>query len=179
MRVRLANFTAAASECRTSAAGFAAFRRVAAVENLGWPDDVVEQWLYEHCDNGPFLDDYGSVDLAQLRWGLEALRASDIAAMPTGKSDGGVIDEYAANPDHWVSVRHSGVHAGVAEMWEVHGTWKRWPLLIDRSVLTPPGTGLQVVEGRTRVGIMKGRLQRGAFVAEQHLAWVGRSLPLG
>ena len=34
---------------------------------------------------------------------------------------------------------------------------------------------LQVVEGRTRVGVLRGRHRQGALVAERHLAWVGRS----
>jgi hypothetical protein len=173
-RICLADFTAIAAACRTSEVGFAAFQRADAVRALGWPADVVEQWLYDHSDNGPFLHDYGTIDLSQLRWGLEALKASDIAVMPTGPSDGDVMDEFAANPNHWISVRNLGVHTRVAQMWELHGTWKRWPVLIDRSLVAPPGTGLQVVEGRTRVGILKGRLRQGAFVAERHLAWVGR-----
>jgi hypothetical protein len=172
----LADFTAIAAACRASEVGFAAFKIADAVRGLGWPADVLEQWLYDHSDKGPFLHDYGTVDLSQLCWGLEVLKASDVVAMPTGPSDGDVIDEFAASPDHWISVRSSGVHTGVAQMWEIHGTWKRWPVLIARSLLAPPGTGLQVVEGRTRVGILRGRLRQGAFVAERHLAWVGRPL---
>lgn len=171
----LADFTAIAEACRESGGGFAAFQKADGVLDLGWPADVAEQWLYDHSDKGPFLQDYGDVDLSQIHWDLEAVPATDIAAMPTGPSDREVIDEFSANPDHWISVRNSGIHVGVAEMWELHGTWKRWPVLIDRRLLEPPGAGLQVVEGRTRVGILKGRLRQGAFVAEQHLAWVGRS----
>jgi hypothetical protein len=174
-RIRLADFTAIAAVCHTSEAGFAAFKMADAVRALGWPADVLEQWLYDHSDKGPFLRDYGIVDLSRICWSLDALKASDIATMPTGPSDGDAIDEYAANPDHWISVRNSGIHTGVAQMWELYGTWKRWPVFIDRSLLAPPGTGLQVVEGRTRVGILKGRLRQGTFVAERHLAWVGRS----
>lgn len=173
-QIHLADFTAIADACRESGEGFTAFQRADRVLALHWPADVAEQWLYDHSDKGPFLQDYGDVDLSQIRWDLEALRAVDIAAMPTGPSDHEVIDEFAANPEHWISVRNSGAHIGVAQMWELHGTWKRWPVLIDRSLLAPPDAGLQVVEGRTRVGILKGRLKQGAFVAERHLAWVGR-----
>ena len=72
---------------------------------------------------------------------------------------------------------------GVAQCWETHGTWKRWPILIDRRLLDPPESGLQVVEGRTRVGVLRGRHRQGILVAERHLAWVGRQqtsvLPVG
>jgi len=170
----LADFTALAEESRESGRGFTAFRTADRVLGLGWPDDVAEQWLYDHSDKEPFLQDYGDVDLSRIRWDLEALRAADIAAMPTGPSEHDIIDEFAADPDHWIKVRNSGVHLGVAQMWEIHGTWKRWPVLIDRRLLEPSGAGLQVVEGRTRVGILRGRLKQGAFVAERQLAWVGR-----
>jgi hypothetical protein len=171
----LADFTAHAKASRDSGRGFSAFRESDKVRNLGWPDDVAEQWLYDHSDKGPFLKDYGDVDLAQIRWDLEALHAAEIAAMPTGVSEHDLMDQFAQNPNHWISVRNSGVHAGVAQMWECHGTWKRWPVLLDRQLIHPRGAGFQVVEGRTRVGILKGRLEYGDLVAERHLAWVGRS----
>ena len=80
--------------------------------------------------------------------------------MPTGPSDGDCMEEYADDPDHWVSVRRFGIHRGVREGWETHGTWKRWPLLIDRQLVDPGTSGLQVVEGRTRVCVLRGRQRR-------------------
>ncbi|MFC3688904.1 hypothetical protein [Aquipuribacter hungaricus] len=170
----LADFTGIAIASREAGGGFEAFRKTSRVVGLGWPADVAEQWLYDHSGNELFLRDYGDVELSRVRWQLEALHAADIATMPTGPSEHDVIDEIAADWDHWIRVRNLGVHLGVAQMWEVHGTWKRWPVLLDRRLLRSSGAGLQVVEGRTRVAILRGRLKQGAFVAEQHLAWVGR-----
>lgn len=145
------------------------------VLELEWPDDVTEQWLYDHSGNEAFLEDYGGVDLRRIRWALEVLPAMEIAEMATGKSDHDCIDDISQNPHHWIENRWHGVHVGVAEMWQVHGTWKRWPLLIDRELLAASKVGLQVLEGRTRVGVLKGLLQRGDFTAEHHLVWVARS----
>lgn len=139
---------------------------------------MLEQWLYDHADNGAFLRDYGDVDLSRMSWNVEAIPAEDFTRMPTGRSDRGCIDRFAEDPSHWIGNRRHGVHMGVSLCWETHGTWKRWPILIDRSVLEPSVTGLQVVEGRTRVGILRGRLREGALVAQKHLAWVGRSISL-
>ncbi|MFC9355842.1 hypothetical protein ACFTZB_04535 [Rhodococcus sp. NPDC057014] len=174
-RVHLSEFSQLAMSSRESAYHFEEFRRNPSVLNLQWPDDVVEQWLYDHADNSRFLRDYGSVDLSQIRWDVEAISLEVFLTMPTGPSDGDYIDEIAANPDHWVQVRRHGVHVGVSQCWETHGTWKRWPVLIDRELLNPPGRGLQVIEGRTRVGILKGRHRNKSSVADRHLAWVGRA----
>ncbi|WP_244173868.1 hypothetical protein [Streptomyces recifensis] len=68
---------------------------------------------------------------------------------------------------YWVGVRPQevGLH------WEEHGTWLRPPLLIDRRFLDPSSSGLQVVEGRTRVGVLRGRVRERRHVAPDHQAW--------
>lgn len=101
----------------------------------------------------------------------------DLKLLPTGASEPDSIERFARDPDHWVSVHKYGQHRGVAEMWDNHGTWKRWPVFIDRRVVDPTATGLQVIEGRTRVGVLRGRSRLGLTVAQRHLAWVGRLRP--
>ena len=170
--MELADLVTLAQSCRADDARFEGFLASDAVRALGWPGDVVEQWLYDHADNDHFLRDYGGLDLSAVKWDVELIPVQEFDEMPTGPSDSNCIETYAANPDHWVDVRR---HMGVAQCWETRGTWKRWPLLIDRRLLNPPGNGLQVVEGRTRVGVLRGRHREMAFVADRHLAWVGRS----
>jgi hypothetical protein len=172
--VNLADLSTLAVSCRENSMRFEGFRQNALVSSLGWPDDVLEQFLYEHADNAGFLCDYGDLDLSRMKWDAEVIPIGEFMGMPTGASDGECIEEFAANPDHWVRIRNHGPHIGVAQCWATHGTWKRWPVLIDRGLLDPPESGLQVVEGRTRVGVLRGRYRQGALVAEQHLAWVGR-----
>ncbi|WP_157552775.1 hypothetical protein [Micromonospora sp. NRRL B-16802] len=171
--MRLADFSDLSLACRETGSGLSAFKLHAIVSGLRWPDDVLEQWLYDHGDNNDFLQDYGTVDLSRLQWEVEAVSVEELARMPTGHSTGGYIDEIAENPDHWINNRSSGVHKGVALCWQTHGTWKRWPILLHRSVLNSSATGLQIVEGRTRVGILKGRYRKGDLVAKNHLTWVG------
>ncbi|WP_329446326.1 hypothetical protein [Streptomyces canus] len=150
---------------------FARFRVDPALVSLQWPDDVLEQFLFDHGDNAAFVRDYGGIDLREVRWRLETIPAADFVAMPTGASDAGCIESYAENPVHWVNVRRPevGLH------WEDHGTWLRPPILIDRRLLDPSDSGLQVVEGRTRVGVLRGRLREGLHVASHHQAWVGHA----
>jgi hypothetical protein len=177
--VYLADFSIIAQSCRESErCGFEAFRYDPKVLSLRWPADVLEQWLYDHADNGAFLQDYGDVDLSNIEWNVEAISTDELIRMPTGYSDRTCVDEFAADPDRWIQVRRYGVHMGVALCWETHGTWKRWPILVQRALLDPSAKGLQVVEGRTRVGVLKGRHRKGDLVAKKHLAWVGRYMSL-
>lgn len=173
-RMRLGDFSQLARQCRESGYGFAEFRQLERVHQLGWPDDVLEQWVFDHAENVSFLNDYGEVDLVQIDWQVEVLPVDDFMVMPTGPSDRGAIEDFAENPDHWVAVRRYGVHMGVGLCWEVHGTWKRWPIVLDRDLVNPGDFSLQLVEGRTRVGILRGRRLCGSVVADRHLAWVGR-----
>lgn len=175
--MHLAEVARIVRSCRDSdrAYNFESFRREPTVAALRWPADVLEQWLYDHADNEHFLQDYGAVDLSSIAWDVEVISRAELMDTPTGPSDTDCIERFAANPAHWISVRSHGIHKGVSETWETHGTWKRWPILIDRSLLSPPSDGLQVVEGRTRVGVLKGRHSNGSFVAPKHLAWVGRA----
>ncbi|MFG3499375.1 hypothetical protein [Streptomyces sp. NPDC047928] len=151
--------------------GFDRFRADSALAALlHWPDDVLRDFLFDHGDNGHFLDDYGDVDLCAITWGLETIPAAAFTTMPTGESDAGCIESYAADPVYWVKVRPPEV----GRYWEEHGTWLRPPLLIDRRLLAPADSGLQVLEGRTRVGVLCGRLREQLRVAPRHQAWVAR-----
>ncbi|CAM5641820.1 hypothetical protein STAFG_0273 [Streptomyces afghaniensis 772] len=147
------------------------FRADPALASLHWPDDVLEQFLFDHGDNAAFVSDYCGLDLREIRWRLETIPAADFNEMPTGASDAGCIESYSENPEHWVTVRPPQV----SQHWEEHGTWLRPPILIARRLLDPSDSGLQVVEGRTRVGVLCGRLREGLHVASQHQAWVGHA----
>lgn len=114
-------------------------------------------------------------DLSTLNWEVEVVPLEELMNMPTGASEGDLIESFAKDPQRWVAVRNAGDHRGVREMWDVHGTWKRWPILIDRTLVTPGDEGLQVIEGRTRVGVLRGRARLGLNVAPHHLAWVART----
>ena len=172
--MHLKDFVELAQSCRDRGFGFEEFRRQGPVIDLRWPSDVLEQWIYDHAGHTPFLRDYEKVELTGIAWRVEPLPLDEFLAMSTGPSEISAIEYFAADPDHWVAVRKHGEHMGVREAWETHGTWKRWPIVIDGSLLTPPTQSLQLVEGRTRVGVLRGRRRDGKLVADRHLAWVGR-----
>ncbi|MER7694673.1 hypothetical protein, partial [Streptomyces sp. NPDC097610] len=148
---------------------FDRFRVDPSLASLEWPDDVLEQFLFDHGDNDAFMRDYGSVDLDEVAWRLETIPTEFFSEMPTGASDAGCIEYFAQNPVYWVKIRP----AAVGHHWEEHGTWMRAPILIDRRLLDSSYSGLQVLEGRTRVGVLRGRLREGLHVRSRHQAWVG------
>ncbi|WP_043425468.1 hypothetical protein [Arthrobacter sp. 162MFSha1.1] len=152
---------------------FAIFLARPEIAALGWPAEVVRQWLWEFGDRGQFLDDYGAVPLDRVAWFLEEVPAAEFDTMPTGASEAGLIEGFAAQHRHWLTAK-SRYKPAVRADWEERGTWSVPPVLIDRSLLDPPGDGLQVIEGRTRVAILRGRRQDGLTTADRHLAWVGR-----
>ncbi|MGW2182917.1 hypothetical protein ACWCXX_33580 [Streptomyces sp. NPDC001732] len=131
---------------------------------------MLQDFLFEHGDYGPFVADYGYLDLSAITWTLEAIPATDFHTMPTGESEAGLIEHFAQHPVYWASVKVPEV----GQHWEDHGTLLRPPLLIDRRLLDPADSRLQVLEGRTRVGVLRGRLREQLRVAPAHQAWVAR-----
>lgn len=173
MSVHLQDFADLSQRCRElDGGGLNEFLRDQCVRDLGWPEDVVEQWLYDFAGWGAFQVDYGHLDLMEMEWNDERIPVAAFMTMPTGRSDGALIDENAEKADYWSEARR---HLGVPQHWESHGTWLRRPLLIDRALLLPNLGGLQVIEGRTRVGILRGFVRGGRKVAPVHDAWVARA----
>lgn len=156
--------------------GLSVFFQLPAVRELRWPAEVVKQWLWEHGANERFLRDYAEVDLSRVCWTLEAVPAVQFETMPTGPSDGDCIEEYARNHRHYLALRQQ-YQREVVDAWDNRGTWLVPPILLSRSLLQRSDKGLQVVEGRTRVGLLRGRREDELFVAENHEAWIGRPCP--
>lgn len=130
----LAYFTNDASRCREYGGGFTEFLRLGQVIRWHWPADVVEQWLYDHAGNESFLKDYELVDLTRISWRVGAVSLNLLMELSTGPSGADAIEYFAREPDHWGSVRQRGEPVDLAAMWDIHGSRKRWPLLLDRAV---------------------------------------------
>uniref|UniRef100_UPI000516332D hypothetical protein n=1 Tax=Streptomyces sp. CNS654 TaxID=1506995 RepID=UPI000516332D len=84
---------------------FECFRTDPALANLRWPDDVLRDFLFDHGDHGPFVDDYSHLELSAITWTLETIPTADFHTMPTGESEAGLIEHFAQHPVHWVTVR--------------------------------------------------------------------------
>ncbi len=152
--------------------GLDVFKQFLRVASLGWPDGVVKQWLYDHGDRPAFLRDYRFVDLSRIQWTLDDVHIRDLEQISTGPSEQDFLVDVATEHQYWLGRRPEGVR----NAWEQVGTWLVPPVLISRELLYPAGAGLQVIEGRMRVGILRGRRADGLRVSGRHKAWVGRPL---
>ena len=83
--VKLADLRAVAVSCRENSMRFEGFRQNVLVSSLGWPDDVVEQFLYDHADNIGFLRDYGDLDLSKIEWDVEVIRSRNSSTCRRGR----------------------------------------------------------------------------------------------
>jgi len=140
------------------------------VASLAWPDQVVEQFLVDHGTDDGVYAAYGHLDLRSVTWSLERLLAHHLRHVPTDEAGQAGLDEVAEDPEHALAQRPEEER----RHWEQHGTWLVPPVLVDRSLLVPPGEGLQIVDGRMRLGILRGRMRERRIVARRHEVWVGR-----
>ena len=151
-------------------AGSAAFLLLPPIKRLDWPEEVIKQWLYDHGHHSAFLDDYRNVDLEKVQWTLELVTRAELIVTPTGVSEQGFLDEVATDHVHYLGIQPQPIQ----DAWSQDGTWLVPPILLDRRLLDPSTSGLQVVEGRMRTGILQGRARAGLKVAGRHQVWVGR-----
>ncbi|OON27110.1 hypothetical protein BSA16_33840 [Micromonospora sp. Rc5] len=63
------------------------FIQMQEIASLGWPEDVVRQWLYDHGGHPDFLVDYKALDLSRIQWTLEDVAVAELETIPTGSSE--------------------------------------------------------------------------------------------
>jgi hypothetical protein len=148
----------------------AEFIALPSIARLGWPDAVVEDWLFDHGAHEAFRIDYRGLNLSGINWTLEGVPAASLQGIRTGPSEQKFLESVAKHHVHYLGLRPAPIRAG----WELKGTWLTAPLLLDLNLLNRDEVGLRLVEGRMRVGILQGRLHSGFRVASTHKAWVGR-----
>jgi hypothetical protein len=158
------------SRAGDSGASWQRFTEHPMVRELDWPDDVVWQFLFEHGTEPEFLDQYGHLALDTLSWTLDEVPATEFARVTwTVDRLGGRVEECEREPERHIELRLPDEQG----RWSEAGTWITPPLLIDASVLRPPRSGLHIVEGHTRIGILRGRLAAGVADNDQtHSAYI-------
>jgi hypothetical protein len=82
--MKLSDLSPLMARCQDGGLSYDRFRVEPALVSLQWPDDVLEQFLFDHGDKAAFVYDYGSIDLRDVTWQIETIPAADFSGMPTG-----------------------------------------------------------------------------------------------
>jgi hypothetical protein len=61
---------------------FGRFLEESVIANLGWPENVVKQMLWDHGETDHFLPDYGNLDLSRVAWRCESLPTELFQGIP-------------------------------------------------------------------------------------------------
>ena len=163
------------------------FRRTSAgvvpmevLESLGLPipDDVLEQFVFDHGTKWEFQEQYGDLDLHAVRWQHLTFPASEILACSVYpnflKRVTGVADWTRAVPERgWADVC---ILPKAAVYWQQYGTWMRSPIMM-RGELVGSSATLHLVEGHTRTGALRGLVESGVLPqSSAHWVWVGEAV---
>jgi hypothetical protein len=141
------------------------------------PEDVLEQFLFDHGTKGEFQLQYGNIDLHGLRWELMSIQAAEILGCSVYPEFGRWIETVAGRTrvvpqEGWRAVQ---LPPGAAQHWQSCGTWIRPPVMLQGEVLKSNRT-LHLVEGHTRIGALLGLIQSEALPSSSiHLVWVGNA----
>jgi hypothetical protein len=144
---------------------------------LPMPEDVLEQVLHDHGIKPEFQKQYGHLDLTQLSWHQEELRADTLVPSSVYIRYSGYVDDIADRLRRVARHGWSDVHLphGAAEHWQRSKTWMRAPVFLNGSLIGSDRS-LHLVEGHTRLGALRGLLETGLIRPDStHTSWVGRS----
>lgn len=139
---------------------------------LEWPDDVVSQLLFEHGARYYHAEQFGQLDLSDIEWSLEQRPAAELVTA-THHPDKTKPETVAKDPHKELEARR----VEGFEFWPDE-TWARPPLFIEGHLVEPQQPGLHLVEGHTRLGVLKGLVESGEARPDSlHLSWIARSKP--
>jgi hypothetical protein len=142
---------------------------------LPMPDDVLEQFVFDHGTKDHVQRQYGHLDLHAIRWEQLALPAFEILACSVYTSFTDFVEAVAdqtriVHAKGWADVCLS---PWAANHWQRHGTWMRSPVLM-RGELAGSASALHLVEGHTRLGALRGLVESGELSpSSAHQVWVG------
>lgn len=140
------------------------------------PEDVLEQFLYDHALNPDFQKQYGHLDLSRIVWELCCLPASEIVQASTYHGFRDWPRQVAARlnafaKESWACIDRRPY---VVNHWATHHTWLRAPVMLDGRLLRR-SSRLHLAEGHTRLGLLRGLVSRKILSPEsRHDVWIGR-----
>jgi hypothetical protein len=139
------------------------------------PESVLKQVCSDHGRKDEFQHQYGALDLCSLQWSLEGRPASELVEATVFEGFRPWVASVEARVQSftlsgWACI---DVRPDVVVHWERYHTWLESPVFID-AVALGLGPGLHLMEGHTRLGILRGLSRRGIIPPQSHHeAWIG------
>jgi len=144
------------------------------------PDEIIQDFYADHGRKPEFQEQYGKLDLQKITWekievaGQELINAGIYPAFKAGRVDicATWIDNY--DEDGWNCV---SLNKNISSHWKKHKTWMRKPIFITGGLIGEE-CHYRLVEGHSRLGILKGLTNKGIISPEQtHEIWYGTEVP--
>jgi hypothetical protein len=139
------------------------------------PGDVITQLYSDHGRNEYFQVQYKNIDLQKIKWELKQVKAIELVKCSyyeeyqnwfEGRTH--KLDNF--NKKNWDCI---DTRQEVVKYWRENNTWLRKPIFINASLIKKDNK-FHLVEGHTRVGILKGAVQNGILDIEStHEIWYG------
>lgn len=139
------------------------------------PDQVARQVYADHGRKSTFQSFYAQLEIDQIAWTQVSLSARELVAAAMNPNFKQWFASVSARSSFFVEKgwRCIDVRQEVQEHWEGFGTWLVEPVLLDGQ-LVRSSSKLHLVEGHTRVGLLKGLTEQSIIEAESmHKVWLG------
>ncbi len=125
------------------------------------PKEVLKQFCYDHGHKFEFQEQYSHLKINKLKWKEIEVKASDLINCSMYDEFSEYVNEVISRLDNFekesfncIDIRHK-----VITSWKEELTWLASPVFINASLLNKSNS-LHLVEGHTRLGILKGLIKK-------------------
>ena len=139
------------------------------------PIEVVKQVYRDHGRNGEHQQEYGELDIGSLSWAKREFAATEIQSCFVLSRFSEWSNSVSQRLDRFEPVGWECIDGReeVWRHWKKHRTWLIEPIFVSRD-LVGEEEGLHLVEGHTRVGVLRGLLRRSLISGSSvHGVWYG------
>lgn len=138
----------------------------------GFPDEVLEQWLYRHWK--AVLCNWGWLDFQAMQFTKQTWTSEQIMNNVKTPHDD-VVDKLARRMNNEIFQR-----SWLVKNMTEQGTWPVAPIVLhyERDLYATNGRVLKapfnLLEGHHRLGYLKGLIEQGEFTRDTHEIWVAK-----
>lgn len=139
------------------------------------PNAVLEQVYSAHGRKLEFQQQYGDLDLQRIEWTMRCIRAEIIIASSVHSEFAEWVNAVATRATAWRAQGWSCIDSrpAIRNHWSTNRTWLAAPVLLAGDLVNSDAK-FHVVEGHTRIGLLKGLVVHEVIAADStHMVWIG------